>query len=72
MLIYWMFSWVLKSLCPLQVLVYPWQGLRSLVIFPCYFIGPLVKGNYNFWNFRGIIDGFNKSRRKIASETEKW
>ena len=26
-----------------------------------------VKGIDNFWKFRGIIDGFNESRRHIAS-----
>ena len=38
---------------------------------PCSFVDPLVKFTDNFWNIRGLIDGFNESRRKIASGREK-
>ena len=31
------------------------------------FIHPSVKGTGTFWNFGGIIDGFNKLRRNISS-----
>ena len=34
---------------------------------PCYFVDTLVKVTDNFWEIRGLIDGFNESRRKIAS-----
>ena len=38
---------------------------------PCYFVDPLVKGTDNFWKICGLIDGFNESRRKIASGVGK-
>ena len=38
---------------------------------PCYFDYPLVKGTDNFWKIRGLIDGFNASRRQIDSGVEK-
>ena len=31
----------------------------------------MVKGANNFWKFRGLIDGFNESRRQIDSGVEK-
>ena len=31
----------------------------------------MVKGNDNFWKIRGLIDGFNESRRQIDSGKEK-
>ena len=34
---------------------------------PCSFVDPLVKVTDNFWKIRGLIDGFNESRRQIAS-----
>ena len=37
---------------------------------PCSFVDPLVKGTNNFCKIRGLIDGFNKSRRKITSGKE--
>ena len=38
---------------------------------PYSFVDPLVKGTNNFWKIRGLIDGFNESRRQIASGIEK-
>ena len=38
---------------------------------PCSFVDPLVKVTDNFWKIRGLIDGFNESRSKIASGKEK-
>ena len=38
---------------------------------PCSFVDPLVKVTDNFWKIRGLIDGFNESRRKIASGKDK-
>ena len=37
----------------------------------CSFFDLLVKGTNNFWKVRGLIDGFNELRRKIASGKEK-
>ena len=37
----------------------------------CSFVDPLVKGTDKFWKIRGLIDGFNESRRQIASGKEK-
>ena len=34
---------------------------------PCSFVDTLVNGADNFWKFRGLIDWFNESRRKIDS-----
>ena len=38
---------------------------------PSSFVFPSVKGTDDLWKVRGIIGGFNKSRRKIASGVEK-
>ena len=38
---------------------------------PCSFVDPLVKVTDNFWKIRGLIDGFNESRRQISSGREK-
>ena len=38
---------------------------------PCSFVDPLVQVTDNFCKIRGLIDGFNKSLRKIASGKEK-
>ena len=38
---------------------------------PFSFVDPLVKVTNNFWKIRGLIDGFNESRRQIASGREK-
>ena len=38
---------------------------------PCSFVDLLLKGTDNFWKIRGLIDGFNESRRKIDSGKEK-
>ena len=38
---------------------------------PCSFVDPLVKGTDNFWKILGLVDGFNESRRQIASGREK-
>ena len=38
---------------------------------PCYFVDPLVKVTDDFWKIHGLIDGFNESRRQIASWREK-
>ena len=37
---------------------------------PCSFVDPLVKVTNNFWKICGLIDGFNGSRRQIASGKE--
>ena len=37
----------------------------------CSFVDPLVKVTDNFWKIRGLIDGFNESRRQIYSGREK-
>ena len=37
---------------------------------PCSFTYTSVKSMYNFWKFRGLIDRFNYSQRKIASGAE--
>ena len=37
------------------------------VFWPSLFISPSVKGIDNFCKFQGVIDGFNGSRRQIAS-----
>ena len=39
---------------------------------PCYFTSTSVKGIYNFWKFRGIINGFNEYQMQIASVVKKW
>ena len=38
---------------------------------PCSFVDPLVKVTDKFWKIRGLIDGFNESRRQISSGREK-
>ena len=38
---------------------------------PSSFADPLVKGTDNFWKICGLIDGFNESRRQIASVVEE-
>ena len=38
---------------------------------PCSFVDTLLKVTNNFWRIRGLIDGFNESRRKVASGREK-
>ena len=38
---------------------------------PSSFVDPLVKGTDNFWKIRGMIDGFNESRRNIYSGVGK-
>ena len=38
---------------------------------PCSFVDPLVKVTDDFWKIRGLIDGLNKLRRKIALGKEK-
>ena len=42
-----------------------------MTFWPCSFVDPLVKGTDNFWKMRGLIDGFNESRRQIASSAGK-
>ena len=41
------------------------------IFWPCSFVDPLVKVTDNFWKICGLIDGFNESRRHIASGREK-
>ena len=38
---------------------------ESEAFWPCIFTYLLLKGIYNFWKVRGVIDGFNKFRRQI-------
>ena len=66
--IYWMFLCLLTSLSPLQVCdIYLTRFKEFSTFFPCSFVDPSVKGTYDFWKIRGLIDGFNESHRKIAS-----
>ena len=54
------------------VLRYILDKFKELSMFwPCSFIDPSVKGTNNFWKFRGIIDGFSESCRKIVSRVGK-
>ena len=41
------------------------------IFWPCSFVDPLVKVTDNLWKIRGLIDGFNESRRQIALGREK-
>ena len=68
----WMFLWVLNSIYPLQVCGISLTRFKKFRTFlPCYFIDPSVKGTNNFWKIRGLIGGFNNSRRHIASGVKK-
>ena len=67
-----MFLWVLTSLCPLHVCDISLTIFKEFRIFwPSSFVDPSVKGTDNFWKIRGLIEGFNRSRRQIASGVEK-
>ena len=71
-LIYWMFIEVLISLYPLHVFDITLTTFKEFRIFwPCFFVGTSVKGTNNFCKVSGMIYGFNKSRRKIASVVGK-
>ena len=64
-----MLFWVLTYIYPLQVCgVYLKNHKGFQAFWPFSFTSPTVKGIDNLWKFRGIIDNFKNSRRKIASE----
>ena len=70
--IYWMFLLVCTSLYPLQFCNVSLTRFKDFRTFwPCSFVDPSVKSTNNFWKVRGLIDGFNKSCRHIASGVEK-
>ena len=53
---------------PLQICGISLTSFKDFRTFwPCSFVDPLVKGTDNFWKICGLIDGFNESRRQIAS-----
>ena len=63
---------LLTSLYPLQVWIISLTSFKEFRMFwTSSFFDPLVKGTDIFWKVCGIIDGFNESRRKIASGVEK-
>ena len=71
-LIYWVFLCVLTSLSPLQdcdISLTRFKEFRNF--WPSSYVDPSVKGTDNFWKIRGLIEGFNRSRRQIASGVEK-
>ena len=66
-----MFILVLTSLYPLQVCSISLTRFKEFsIMFTNYFVDPWVKGTDNFWKIRGLVDGFNESRRQIASGVE--
>ena len=57
---------------PLQVCVISLRRFKEFREFlPFSFVDPLVKGTDNLWKICGLIDGFNDSRRQIASGVGK-
>ena len=65
--IYWMLLWVLTYIYPIQVFGISLTRFNEFKAFwTCYFTSPLEKYVYYFWKVRGIIDGFNESRRHIS------
>ena len=69
----WMFLWVITSISPLQFCVISLTRFNEFSKFWTYYFADMpVKGTNNFWKICGLIDGFNKSRRQIASGVEKW
>ena len=66
------YLWLLISFYPLQVCSVSLTSFKYFRMFwPSSFVYPSVKGTNNFWKVRGIIDGFNKSHRQIASGVGK-
>ena len=56
------------TLSPLQVCGISLTSFNDFKAFwTCSFTNPTVKGIYNFWKVRGLIDGFNNSCRQIVS-----
>ena len=61
-----------SPLIPLQVRGVSLTRFKDFKAFwPCSFAYPTVNGIDNFWELRGLIDGFNDSRRKIYSGVVK-
>ena len=66
-LLYTTFFEYLPIFLHLQVCDISLTRFKEFVRFwPCYFVYQLVKVTDNFWNIRGLIDGFNELLRQIA------
>ena len=76
--IYWMFIWIITYLYPLKVCGISFTRFKDFMMFwTCPFVDLPLTGTNNFWRVRGLIDGFNESRRQIdygveRRQTSRW